>query len=340
MLLAGDVGGTKTLLGLYTQGQRRPVPVEICRFKTLDFESLVDVVAEFLGKVYKAGAIEAACFGVAGPVRGQVARLTNVPWRVDATAVAERFSIPHVRLVNDLVAMGYSVEALTENEIEVLQAGEPVASGDGGLIAPGTGFGQALLHRVNGRFVPSASEGGHADFAARTAREIELLATLTEQFGRVEYDQVLSGPGLANIHRFVHGAESCEGVPLDADASKVPALISTAALKRQCDRCVETLEMFVSALGAEARNHGLRSLATAGVYLGGGIPPKILPALRTAMFLNAFQSKAPMDALVKKMPIFVILEHHSALLGAAVAAEQMTDSLDGSHFSGVFVNGT
>ena len=325
MLLAGDVGGTKTLLGLYTRGTGRPSPVEVRRFTTLDFKSLADVVAAFLDQAEHVDGIEAACFGVAGPVRDQVAQLTNVPWRVEAAAVAERLSIPHVRLVNDLMAMGYAVAALTEDEVAVLQAGEPVASGNGALIAPGTGLGMALLHNVDGRFVPSASEGGHADFAARTAREIELVETLTARLGRVEYDQVVSGPGLVNIHRFVHGAENCEGVPADADASEAPALISTAALERRCDRCVETLEMFVSALGAEAGNHGLRSLATGGVYLGGGIPPKILPALRTPVFLDAFRSKAPMEALLRKMPVAVILEHHSALLGAAVAAERMAN---------------
>jgi glucokinase len=323
MLLAGDVGGTKTLLGLYTSDTPRPSPVSVRRFTTLEFESLGDVVAQFLRDVEPSNSILAGCFGVAGPVRDQVAQLTNVPWRVDAEAIAERFTIPRVHLINDLVAMGHAVPFLAADEVAVLQHGESIASGNAALIAPGTGLGQTLLHNVDGLFIPSPSEGGHADFAPRTSREIELLEALTARLGRVEYDQVVSGPGLLNIHRFVHGTKTCGGVPARVSASDAPALISTAALERRCQGCVETLDMFVSAFGSEAGNFGLRSLATAGVYLGGGIPPKILPALQTAIFLDAFRSKAPMDNLMAKMPVAVILEPNAALLGAAVAADQL-----------------
>ena len=323
MLLAGDVGGTKTLLGLYTSDTPRPSPVSVRRFATLEFESLGNVVARFLQDVEPSDSIRAGCFGVAGPVRDQVAQLTNIPWRVDAEAIAERFTIPHVYLINDLVAMGHAVPYLAADEVEVLQHGESIASGNAALIAPGTGLGQALLHNVDGLFIPSPSEGGHADFAPRTSREVELLEALTARLGRVEYDKVVSGPGLLNIHRFVHGTETCGGVPARVSASDAPALISTAALERRCQGCVETLDMFVSAFGSEAGNFGLRSLATAGVYLGGGIPPKILPALQTAIFLDAFRSKAPMDNLMAKMPVAVILEPNAALLGAAVAADRL-----------------
>ena len=320
MLLAGDVGGTKTSLGLYAPGPPRPTAHDVRHFPTLDFNGLTDVVEEFLRSADH-DVIEAACFGVAGPVRGPVAQLTNVPWHVDANLVAARLSIPRVRLLNDLAALGHVVAVLKEDERTVLQPGIPVAGGNGALIAPGTGLGEAFLHHVDGRWVPASSEGGHADFAPRTPREIKLLESLTSRLGRVTYEDVISGPGLINLHQFVHGADACTVVPDGAPLADKPALISSAGLDGSCTRCGEALEMFVSALGAEAGNLGLRSVATSGVYLGGGIPAKILPALQRPEFLDAFRSKSPMHRLVETMPVAVILEPDAALLGAAVAAQ-------------------
>ena len=182
MLLAGDVGGTKTLLGLFSRAPERPRPIETRQFTTLDFPDLGAMITEFIsaqggqgGQGRHLDAIEAACFGVAGPVRDQVARLTNVPWLVDAAAVADRFAIRRVRLLNDLEAMSHAVPVFEPDEVAVLEEGEALPTGNAALIAPGTGLGEALLHNVDGRFVPAPSEGGHADFAARTPREIELL---------------------------------------------------------------------------------------------------------------------------------------------------------------------
>ena len=324
MLLSGDVGGTKTLLGLYAIGAPRPAAREVRRFTTLEFDSLASIVDEFLRVVGHPGGIEAACFGVAGPVRDRVAQLTNVPWRVDAAEIAARFAIPQVHLVNDLAAMGHAVSVLTSDKLAVLQPGERIASGNAALIAPGTGLGEALLHNIEGRFIPSPSEGGHADFAARTKREIQLVEALTDRFGRASYEHVVSGPGLINLHQFVHGRNECPVLPADTPTSAWPAAISNAGLERRCAGCAETLDLFVGALGAEAGNLGLRSLATSGVYLGGGIPAKILPALRTPTFLDAFRAKAPMHALVEAMPVHVILEEHAALLGSAVVAQGLS----------------
>ena len=323
MLLAGDVGGTKTLLGLYARGTPRPTAHDVHHFRTLDFDGLTDIVDEFL-QAEDHPKIEAACFGVAGPVRDQVAQLTNVPWRVDASLVATRFSIPRVWLLNDLAAMGYAVGVLADDQLAILQPGKPVATGNAALIAPGTGLGEALLHRIDGRWVPSPSEGGHADFAPRTPREIQLLEALTSRFGRASYEHVVSGPGLVNLHQFTHDGEGCRVVPDGTPPGNQPALISTAGLEGSCARCAEALDLFVAALGAEAGNLGLRSVATAGVYLGGGIPAKILPTLQRPAFLDAFRSKSPMHRLVEAMPVAVILEHYAALLGAAVAAQGLT----------------
>ena len=321
MLLAGDVGGTKTLLGLFSRGPERPVPIDTRQFTTLDFEDLGAMIDEFVSEQgRRRKTIEAACFGVAGPVRDQVVRLTNVPWHVDAIQVADRFSIGRVRLLNDLEAMSHAVPVFEPDEVAVLQDSDALPTGNGALIAPGTGLGEALLHNVDGRFVPVASEGGHADFAARTPREIELVHELTRIYGRVHCERVISGPGLVNIARFIHRDAGCDAVDLSSPPDELPALISAAGLKESCAKCIETLEMFVSAFGAEAGNLALRSVATAGVYIGGGIAPKILPALRTGAFLDAFRSKPPMSDLLAAMPVSVILNPHAGLLGAAVYA--------------------
>lgn len=323
MLLAGDVGGTKTALGLCSGGAPPLRLRGVRRFPTLDFGGLAEIVAAFLDGADWTGPLDAACFGVAGPVRGQACRLTNVPWLVDARSVAGRFAIERVSLLNDLAATAHAVPALTGDQLAVIRRGDRDAHGNAALIAPGTGLGEALLHNVGGRFVPAPSEAGHADFAARTGREAELARELTARFGRASYEQVLSGPGLVNVHRFAHGGAACRAVPPDAPEPDRPALISRAGLARRCPGCRETLDLFVGALGAEAGNLGLRSVATAGVYVGGGIPPKILPALRTGAFVEAFRAKAPMQALVDAMPIAVILEPDAALLGAAMAADAL-----------------
>ena len=324
-LLAADVGGTKTVCGLYGAGERRPHPLVVERFTTLDHDSLETLLATFLERRAPGATVDAAVLGVAGPVRGGASNLTNVPWRVEAAVVAERFAIPAVRLLNDLEAMGHVVSVLADDEVTTLQPGQPSTDGNAALIAPGTGLGEALLHRVNGRFVPVAAEPGHADFAARTLVEIELLRTLTDRFGRVSCEHVLSGPGLTYIHACLHGSETCPAAD-GGGAEDLPRRITSIALERRCPRCIETLELFTGALGAEAGNLGLRALATAGVYIGGGIAPHILPLLASPAFLGAFRAKGPMEELMTSMPVRVIRATHPALLGAAVAARELASA--------------
>ncbi len=324
MLLAGDLGATKTLLGLFTPGADRPEPIERRQFETLAFSDLGDMVGEFLEGARARGAgIEAACFGVAGPVIGTSALLTNVPWRADSTAIRDRFSIARVALLNDLEAMAHAVPVLHDSELEPLQPGRMSPDGNKALIAAGTGLGEAFLHRVRGRLVPSATEAGHADFAARTPAEVRLLQEVTRTFGRVSVEHVVSGRGLLNIHRVMHEDGACEAGDPAADPLNGPAMISNAALERSCPRCVETLDLFVAAYGAEAGNLALRTLATGGVYVGGGIAPKILPALKAGGFLDAFIAKAPFDSFMRGVPLFVILNPAAALLGAAVRAHAL-----------------
>jgi glucokinase len=257
-------------------------------------------------------------------VTGLVARLTNVPWLADASVVVDRLGDCPVQLLNDLEAMAFAVPVLEPDEFAVLQDGVSVPSGNAALIAAGTGLGEALLHNVNGRFLPSASEGGHADFAARRPRELELVEELTRIYGRVDVECVISGPGLVNLFRFTHRAQdvrqACPELGPDVDARDLPAAITAAGLARQCDRCAEALDMFVDAYGAEAGNLALRSVATAGVYVGGGIAPKILPALESGAFIAAFHDKEPMVDLLRTLPVTVILNPAAGLLGAAVRA--------------------
>jgi len=319
MLLAGDIGGTKTLLGLFDSASARPRPILTRSFGTLDYHDLSTMIAEFLKEgAATAAEIDVACFGVAGPVRDDSARLTNVPWFVDAGRVAKANGIRRVMLLNDLESMAWAVPALRESEVHVLQAGEPLPGGNIALIAAGTGLGQALLHNVDGRFVPSASEGGHADFAARTEREFVLVRDVTARYGRTDVEHVVSGRGLVNIHRVAH-QQPCRAA-IDLEAPGAPAAISAAAMERSCPGCVETLDLFVEAYGAESGNLALRTVSTGGLFIGGGIAPKILPAMTTGAFMRAFRAKPPLEAILSAMPVKIILNADAGLLGAAVFA--------------------
>ena len=330
MLLAGDIGGTKTLLGLFDRDRDRPRQLVVREYATLDFDSLDELTEVFLDDTGAAASVAAVCLGAAGPVTGLVARLTNVPWMVDAGALAERLGDCPVQLLNDLEALAYAVPVLEPDELAVLQEGVSVAGGNAAIIAAGTGLGESLLHNVDGQFIPSASEGGHADFSARTGRELALVEHLTAIYGRVENDRVISGPGLVRLFRFTHGVigtstrGACAAVGSGVEEGELPAAISACALGGRCEQCVEALEMFVEAYGAEAGNLALRSMATAGIYLGGGIAPKILPALESGAFLEAFCSKAPLTDLLRTIPVSVILNPAAGLLGAAVKAAAIT----------------
>lgn len=319
MILAGDVGGTKTLLGLFDPQPVRPRPLHVRSFSTTEFSGLSDMIAAFgEDEAVKQARIGGAAFGVAGPVLGAQAELTNVPFTIDALDVGQRFAIGRVKLLNDLEAMAYAVPVLEGDELHVLQAGMAIRGGNMGLIAAGTGLGQAVLHNIDGRFVPSPTEAGHADWAARTDRDIAVLKMLRAQRGRAEVEDVVSGKGLPNLHRATHPAGCAAGI--DADEEGAPAAITSAALAKRCAGCIEALEIFVDAYGAEAGNLGLRAMATAGLFIGGGIAPKILPALTDGRFLDAFHDKGAMSPLVDRMPVKVILNAEAGLLGAAVFA--------------------
>jgi len=317
MLLAADIGGTKAYLGLFRRAAERPDPVVVEWFSTQQYPTLVAVVDEFLRRHPHGSRIEAACIGVAGPVIDDRAELTNVGWTVDGAEVAEAFGLERCRLLNDLVAVAHAVAMLEPAELHTLQEGEPNASGNAGLIAAGTGLGQAFLFNDGRRLVPAPSEGGHADFAPRTAREWELTSWLVGRHGRADVEQVVSGIGLVNLYHFTHPT-SCT----DAPEADLPAVISRNAMRGSCPRCREALDRFIEAYGAEAGNLALRCVATRGLFIGGGIAPRILPALETGAFMRAFVEKEPMRDFLHGVPVRVILNSQAGLLGAAVVANR------------------
>ena len=319
MILAGDIGGTSTRLGLFAANPRRPAPLHVQSFTTLDYPGLTAMISAFASDPAVRGtAVSVACFGVAGPVLEDVAELTNVPWRIQAREVESAFAIRRVALINDLQAMASAIPVLGGDELHTLQAGEAMPHGNMALLAAGTGLGQSLLHYVDGRHVPSPSEGGHADYAARNEREIAVLRALTQQYGRAEVEHVLSGPGLLNLFGVTHTAPCL--VVDDLANPDAPALITTAALNRRCRGCMDVLQLFVDAYGAEAGNVAVRAVSTGGLFVGGGIAPKILPALTDGRFMRAFLDKGPMRPLLTRMPVQVILNEDAGLLGAAVHA--------------------
>lgn len=323
MILTGDIGGTKTLVGLFDAATRRPGRVDVRTFVTTEFPGLPAIIDAFRATQRAMPAIDAAVFGIAGPIINQSAEMTNVAWRVDRDDLIRTLGIPQVRLLNDLEAMAYGVPALTRDELATLQKGEPRPDGNLALIAAGTGLGQALMHFVDGRYRALPSEGGHTDFAARTDRELELVRFLRDRYGRAELEHVLSGPGIVNLSEFTHQGAQCVALShRKGDAPDIPAQVTQAALNGTCTCCAEALDIFVRAYGAAAGNLALTAV-TSAVFVGGGIAPRILPALTDGRFTEAFNDKGPMRPLLESVTVQVILNPESALLGAALFAREM-----------------
>lgn len=325
MMLAADVGGSKTLVGRFVPARPRPHLLAVRALRTLDFDGLP---ALLVASGLLDADVSAIGLGVAGPVVDGEVTMTNVPWRVRAEDILAVAGHARLRLLNDLEAMAHAVPVLAPGELHTLQAGRPNARGNAALIAAGTGLGEAVLHRVDGRFVPVPSEAGHADFAARTDEELALVRFLRARHGRADVERVISGIGLVHVAAFFHGDEACGAAGRFAEGDG-PARVSAAALAGTCDRCAATLRLFVEAYGAEAGNLALRAVATSGVYVGGGIAPKILPWLDRG-FCRTFVDKPPMTELLRDVPVHVILNDQAALVGAAVAALDLLPATDGS----------
>ena len=322
MILAGDVGGTNVRLALFEVEGGKLAPRDERKFRSRDVPGLEGPVVEFLAGRRAA----AAGFGVAGPVHNGRCEATNLPWAVDAAVLARKLSLPRVALVNDLFANALGLEELSGEDLAVVNTGTPDPEGNAALISAGTGLGETYLVRVGGRFVPQASEGGHASFAPRNPFEIDLLRHLQRSYSHVSFERVLSGPGLAAIYDFER-ARSLEREPawlsaeIAAAGDPSPA-VTAAALAGKDPVAARALEHFVSIYGGEAANLALKVLATGGVFVGGGIAPKILPRLLDGTFFGAFCDKGRFAALLAKIPIRVVTNDRCALLGAARAGAE------------------
>jgi glucokinase len=321
LLLAGDIGGTKTNLALFSLEAGPRAPLAEATFPSARYPSLEGLVREFLAQVDLS--VDRASFGVSGPVVGGQAEITNLPWVLDETQLAEALGLSSVRLLNDLDAIAHAVPFLKPDDLHTLNVGQPVSGGAIAVIAPGTGLGEAFLVWDGARYRAQASEGGHADFAPTNSLEIGLLRYLLDRFEHVSYERVCSGRGIPNIYAYLKDSGYAEEPTWLAEqlatGDDPTPIIAKAALdeERPCELCVATLNTFVSIMGAEAGNMALKVVATGGVYLGGGIPPRILPALEKRPFMEAFQRKGRLSDLMAEMPVHVILNPKVALLGAA-----------------------
>lgn len=358
MILAGDIGGTKTTLALYDWTDGRVEPVRRDTFYSADYKNLEDVIEEFLDappppkdedSTEDADApesdddeepstppepkpkaerptIEAACFGIAGPVIDNRCQTTNLPWVISGDDLAARFSIPRVLLLNDLEATAHGLLLLHPDEVVVLNAGKPPKAKRGlALIAAGTGLGEALLVWTGTGYRPLASEGGHCDFAPNSDLEIDLLRYLRGQFMHVSYERVVSGPGLHAIYEFLRDTKKNEPTWLaeKITAGDPPAVIAEAGLAGHADIAKQALDLFAGIYGAEAGNLALKTMALDGLYIGGGIAPKLLTKLQDGTFMRAFTNKGRYKRLLSSIPVRIIMNQGTALLGAASAAAQL-----------------
>jgi glucokinase len=332
MILAGDVGGTKVHLALYQFAEGRLQHVTDERFPAREFDGLETIVRTFLG-TQGLPEVTSACFGVPGPVRNGRLKLTNLPWMLDARELARNLNIDHVFLINDLEANGYGISELTKDQVYTLSSGDPSVIGNRGLMSAGTGLGQAVLMWNGNMHMPIASEGGHCDFAPRNETEIDLLRYLQKTLGgRVSYERVVSGLGLKNVYSFLRDhvgmTESAE--LRDRMAHEDPnAVIGELGESGKDELCARALDIFVSVYGAEAGNLALKVLAIGGMFIGGGIAPKILDKMRDGTFMQAFTDKGRLSDLLVQTPVHIILESRAALMGAAAYAEARAAEISG-----------
>ncbi|NJP05749.1 MAG: glucokinase [Chloroflexaceae bacterium] len=321
MILAGDIGGTKTHLAIFSAEQGAHDPIVEAIFPSALYRSLDAMASEFLERV--GTSIDAACFGVAGPVVGNRARITNLPWIIDAEHLGETLRVERVRLINDLEAVANAVPVLQATDLYTLNAGKPVDYGAIGIIAPGTGLGEAFLVWDGNQYQAYPSEGGHATFGPNSLIEVDMLRYLMERFGHVSYERVCSGMGIPNIYSYFRDSQYAEELPdvldqLGSVEDKTPVIVNAAIRADDPSAlCRRTLDMFVSVLGVEAGNLALNVLATGGVYLGGGIPPRILQVLESDQFMQAFRHKGRFSEQLLNTPVSVIMNPKTALIGAA-----------------------
>ncbi len=327
MILAGDVGGTKCNLALFSERGGKLTSVFKQRFRSKDFAKF-DLIAKEFARIaaehLDGEKIRAAGFGIAGPVINNRVRATNLPWTVEASVLSDELDVPHVVLLNDLGAWGHSIEYLDPADFVVLNPGAPEPGGTRALIAAGTGLGQAILAWDGGRYRVVPSEGGHSDFAPHTEQQIELLRFMRRRYPQVSWELILSGRGFRTIHEFL-APDVKHPSFADPDADPAPE-ITRNGLNKSCPVCVETMDLWTDIYGAEAGNLALKVLALGGVYVAGGIAVKILDKMKDGTFFKSFHDKWKFENLLKNIPVSVILNENAPQLGAAYEALRLLEN--------------
>ncbi len=331
-VLAGDIGGTKTWLRIaeFSASSTTGRVVREQRYASSDYDGLLALSREFLGAENENTGIANACFGVAGPItqtaRGQSVKVTNLPWEINTKNLVQETGIARIKLINDFQAIGYGIEALGERDLAVLQMGQAQPNAPCLVIGPGTGLGMAIMIRLHDHYEVISSEGGHADFAPTDALQAQLLNYLMERFGHVSYERVLSGPGLVNIYEFLcaqySGQTSAElaGALYKDDPA---AAITEAALAGQNVLATQAVDMFITICGAYAGSLALVTLAQGGVYIAGGIAPRLIEKFTSGVFMRSFANKGRMSSLLARMPVKVVLNPQVGLIGASLAAYRL-----------------
>lgn len=320
MILAGDIGGTKTNLALYRLVDNELDVVAQEQFSSKNYDSFIELIREFKHK-YPQENVEAVCIGIAGPIKEQRCRTTNLPWDIKATDLKEEFSIKSVRLLNDLEATAFGMLYLKEEEFIELNPNARKAKGNIAVIAAGTGLGEAILYFDGSEYYPIGTEGGHTDFAPITSQQDKLLKWLRKRYpGHVSYERVASGMGIYTLYEFLsetNFAPQPQAMMNLQDGADKSAMVSKCALEQNDPLCMETLRLFAEVYAAEAGNLALKCMSHGGVYIGGGITPKILPIIKSDYFLNAFYSKGRFEEILRAMSLKVSLNSNTALIGAA-----------------------
>ncbi|WP_420421642.1 glucokinase [Simkania sp.] len=322
--LAGDIGGTKTHLALFQDQSGKTTCVKDQKFPSKDYPNLRTIVKKFLVGV--GFEVERACFGIAGPVEDGKSKATNLPWIIDARQLETELKIEKVALINDLEANAYGLKVLSDDEFFVLNEGDHDASGNQAMVSAGTGLGEAGIYSDGKELYPFACEGGHTDFGPRNEVEDQLLHYLRKKYEHVSYERILSGPGLYNLYQFVvdtkQEAENPETVEL-IHSGDSPRLVSELGLSGDSAACAKTLQLFASIYGAEAGNAALKFFALGGVFIGGGIAPKILAVIKTGEFMESFKAKGRFAQLLSTIPVKVVLNDNTALLGSMYYARNL-----------------
>lgn len=321
-ILAGDIGGTKTRLAVIEVGGTHVQVVQEGGYQSRNYATFEALLGKFLEK---AEIPRNAAFGIAGPVQGRVAHTTNLPWHIDADSLEQQFGFTHCSLLNDLEATASGLSALSAEDLMTLHAGAPGARGNAAVIAAGTGLGEAGLYWDGRQHHAFATEGGHASFSPRNELEVALLRHLQKRHGHVSWERIVSGPGLVSLHEFLL-LQRHDPVPdwlkHEVEYGDAAAAIADAALDARDELCAEALDWFVRLYGAEAGNLALKVMSSGGLYVGGGIAPKILRSLKQGAFLDAFFNKGRMRSLLEAMPVRVILNDRAALYGSALLASR------------------